>query len=205
MPRPGRASEAVLEQQSQAPVSARAKARRRGRPLANLVGLLIAMPVLYVAYALNYHHGPPIPPLDDFFANVRYDLTPPEPLLAESLRSIMPESVNSVLGEGFYIWELTNQNDFAWPGAYVAYGENHTFGLERVEPGETVGIWNVQLRNTATGQIEPVRWEPGESVELTLYIDFSGEDSLQTRVKELFRLTVGRYPLGGWTRHAEGE
>jgi len=181
------------------------KPRRRSRPLANLIGLLIAIPVLYVAYALNYHYGPPIPQLDDFFANIRYDLTPPEPVFPDTVRSILPESVDPDFGDGFYYWELTNTNDFAWPGAYVAYGENHTFGLERVDPGETVGIWNVQHRNTATGEIEPVRWEPGESVELTLYIDFSEEDSLQARVKKLFRLTVGHYPLGGWTRHAEGE
>jgi hypothetical protein len=160
--------------------------------------------VRYGAYALTYPYGPPIPALDDFFANVRYELTGPEPILAESVRSILPGSANSVLGEGFYIWELINQNDFAWPGAYVAYGENQTFGLERVDPGETAGIWNVQLRNRQTGELGPVKWEPGESVELTRYIDVSDEDSLQARIKRLFKRTVGRYPLGGWTRQPEG-
>jgi hypothetical protein len=203
--RTSRESEAVLEQQPGATTSAPGHARRRSRPLVNLLALLILIPALYVLYADFYHKGPPIPQLDRFFANVHYELKPPEPIMEGSLRSIMPESVNSVLGEGFYIWELTNTSDFAWPGAYVSYGETHTFGLERVDPGETVGIWNVQLRNRETGELEAVKWEQGQSVELRLYIDFSDEDTFPARVKKLLRMSVERYRLGGWTRRAEGE
>jgi len=200
----GGGSGAAREHVTQAPASVQAPARRRrGRPLVTLLALLILIPALYVFYADFYHNSPPIPQLDGFFANVHYELKPPEPIMEESLRSIMPDSVNSVLGEGFYIWELTNTSNFAWPGAYVAYGETHTFGLERVDPGETVGIWNVELRNVSTGEIEPVKWEPGQSVELRLYIDFSEEDSFPARVKKLLGMSVERYWLGGWTRGVE--
>jgi cell division protein YceG involved in septum cleavage len=154
----------------------------------NLFLILLLAFVLFVLYAEFYHNGPPISQLENFFDNVKFDISGGDSM--------------SSLGEGLYNWELTNLNDFAWPNPLIKYGDHHLFfGWDAIEPGQTVEFSNAFLANTETQELEPVPLLEGQSVAMELHIDFTDEDSLPSRFWKLIGMHKQEtYSLGTWNR-----
>jgi hypothetical protein len=165
---------------------ARRKASAVGRLLSAIVSVVLLGVALIAIYAVFYHDGPPIPGVEDVFNNVKYEMSD-----AKSL---------PMMKDGFYIWTITNRNDFAWPRAVVRYGDHHAAALGRVEPGAEASFWNVELTNLDTKEVEAIPLLEGESVELTLSINFEEEQTWQIRIKTLLGWKWETYTLGTWSR-----
>jgi hypothetical protein len=183
-----REPDGVEQAPTTAALDAPAKARRGpsagGRALSSLFLLLFFGALLFLMYSMMYHAGPPIPQVDDFFKNVKYEISDAEPMATR---------------EGIYLWSITNKNDFAWPDVYILYGKEHGIHLKRVEPGKSTVFSNLLLVNMNTKVAETVVFEQGQSVEITLMIDFSEEASWPARVRKLLKMGMERYPLGTWS------
>jgi hypothetical protein len=163
---------------------------RKGRLFKVITWLVLSLMCLFscaLAYSVMfYHEFPDIPAIDyKLFQTVDYDLSYSRP---------------SFLKEGYYIWTITNSNDFAWPAAWIAYGENHAASLGRVEPGESKSFSNAELFNRDTKGMESVPFGVGDKVKVTLWIDFKEEKSWPVRFLKLIRMPPApkHFSIGEW-------
>jgi hypothetical protein len=164
--------------------------KRVHRSLASrLVGIVLSLLSLVVIgllfYIILYHDAPPIPGTEKFFQNVDYGIK---------------SQGGGILKEGFYFWTITNNNDFAWPAAWIAYGETHGYLLGRVEAGESVKFTNGILQNMETKAFESIPLIEGSEVEILLWIDFAEEDYWVIQVQKLFKYTKRYYSTGVWSQ-----
>jgi hypothetical protein len=165
-----------------APVPPKKKAPR---VLGTLFSLLVTGVACLFLFSMMYHEGPPIPGVETYFKNIQYETSDAQPIY---------------LLDGIYVWKITNKNDFAWPKAYILYGAEHAFLLDRVEPGQTISFSNILLVNTNSHEAEDVPFLEGTSVELTLVIDFSEETTLPARIRNLLKMPMVHVDLGKWSR-----
>lgn len=160
--------------------------KRKSSPLATLLAIVLLALVCFGLYAVNYHRPAPFPALEGPLKTVKYEL---------SEGTSVP-----LLGDGFYIWSITNRNDFVWPEAWISFGEGRVVPLERVEPGEQKSFGNVLVANVNSGEMEALPLQKGESLTLTLYIDFTEETTLPARVRALLGMEMQWFDLGTLSR-----
>ena len=160
--------------------------KKSGGCLRSLLALVIVLILMCpVSFILFYHDAPPVPGIDEIYDNVKWELS---------------SGSGMGLQEGYYLWQITNLNDFAWPQAYIEFGETHLGPIGRVEPGEQAPFSNVLLVNLETSETEPLPIPAGGALKVRLIVDFSGEDNFISRIRETLGITQERYTIGQVSR-----
>jgi hypothetical protein len=150
---------------------------------------LLWLGVIFLLLVYNptcYHDALPVPGIAEMARNVDYEMSGGRRL------------ADAKGGGAFYVWSITNKNDFDWPQAAVLWGDEHWAPLGRVRAGQDSSFTNlIMYRVQKSGNVtDAAAFIKGRPVKLELMIDFKGERTIRGRLKEALGLSRERYSIG---------